>query len=413
MQNKRRVVITGLGAVAPNGIGKDKFWEALINGQSGIKAITRFDTSPYPTKVGGEVQGFEFLTFFKRHRLRQVGRAAQFMIIAAKEAIKDSGLVIVSSNAERIGTIVGTAIGDIGWAAKEHEVQLKKGPLKANPLMAIYMSPNTCSAALSIAFGIKGPSVTISTVCASGLNSVDYSMKLIREGVSDVMIVGGTEATIFESIFDAFCMINIMTTSKDLKTPKPFDRDRDGFVLSEGSGALVIEELSHAVKRGAHIYAEIIATAITCDGYHPVELNPDGKETTRAIGMVMQEANIKSEDIDYISAHGLGTKNSDAIETKAIKKALGSNAYNIPISSIKSMIGQPIAASGALQLISSALTIKHGIIPPTINYEKPDIECDLDYVPNKARNKDVNTVLINSFGFGGKNVTAVIKKFKF
>jgi 3-oxoacyl-[acyl-carrier-protein] synthase II len=414
MQNKRRVVITGLGAIAPNGIGKDAFWESLVAGKSGIRRISRFDVSKYPSKRAGEVDDYKLKNFFQIKKTKKIGRAAQFIYAVSKEALGDSNYIIIANNAERIGVVIGTAVADLGWAFDEHEVHINKGPLKLNPFIAISMSPNACSSAVSIAFKAKGPSITLSTVCASGLNSVDYAYRLIRDDIVDAMIAGGTEAPLFEPIFDAFCLAGVMSTGKNLacRVPKPFDRDRDGFILSEGAGAVIIEELDHALLRGANIYAEILGSAMTCDAYNPVELNPDAKEATRAIKQALEESRLDCQDIDYINAHGIGSKSADAIETKAIKNVFGKYAYQIPVSSIKSMIGQPIAASGVLQLISSVLMIKNSIIVPTINYDNPDIECDLDYVPNKARKQPVKSVLINSFGFGGKNSALIIKEFK-
>lgn len=414
MQNKRRVVITGLGAIAPNGIGKDAFWKALVEGKSGIRRVSRFDVSKYPSKRAGEIDGFKLTQFFQIKKTKRIGRAAQLISAASQEAMKDSNYIVVSRNAERVGVVVGTAIADLGWAFDEHKVHISKGPLQANPFIVISMSPNACSSTVSMAFKAKGPSITLSTVCASGLNSIDYAYRLIRSNVVDAMITGGTEAPLFEPIFDAFCMAGVMSTGEGLacRVPKPFDRDRDGFILSEGAATVILEELNHALQRGAYVYAEILGSSMTCDAYNPVELNPDAKETGRAIKQALEEAQIDYHDIDYINAHGIGTKSSDLIETKAIKNIFGKQAYKIPISSIKSMIGQPIAASGILQLISSVLMMKNSIITPTINYDNPDIECDLDYVPNKARKQPVKSVLINSFGFGGKNSALVIKKFE-
>ncbi|MCD6539638.1 MAG: beta-ketoacyl-[acyl-carrier-protein] synthase family protein [Candidatus Omnitrophica bacterium] len=411
---ERRVVITGLGIIASNGIGKEKFWEAITLGESGIKKITMFDASDYPTQIAGEVSNFRPLDFMSNKEARFIDRATQFIVACAEMAIKDAGLDLSRENTERIGVDVGTAIGGQGWAFEQYEIFKKRGILGANPLSIVATYPNALSTQLSIRFNIKGGSETFSIGCSSGLSAIGHAFEKIRRGMLDIVLTGGSDAPLFLPIFAAFCLAGNMSTRNinPKKASRPFDKMRDGLVLSEGAGIIVLEEFNHAVKRKAHIYAEVKGWGMTSDGYHIVEPDPDGEQAARSIKIALKNSGISPLQIDYICAFGISTKKSDVVETNVIKKVFKKYAYRIPLSSIKSMIGQPLAASGVLQLITSVLAIESNIIPPTINYEYVDPECDLDYVPNESRRKKVRNVLTYTFGFGGKNVSLIVAKIE-
>jgi 3-oxoacyl-[acyl-carrier-protein] synthase II len=411
---KKRVVITGIGLVSPNGIGKEEFWKALISGKSAIKKITRFEPSGFPTQIAAEIDNFDPLKFMNYNELRYTERASQFAIASAIMAKEDAKLDLSKENLERIGVAMGTSIGGQGWAFEQYDIFKKEGIDKANPFSIIAAYPNALSTQLSIRFNIKGPSETISIGCSSGLSAISFAFEKIQNGIVDIMFAGGSDAPLFPPVFAALCLGRNMSlqNSKPKKASRPFDRKRDGLVIGEGAGVIILEELNHAIKRKAHIYAEIKGYGETCDGYHPVEPLPTGEQAERAIRSALKNSGCLPRQIDYICAFGLSMKKLDIIETKVIKNIFKKYAYKIPISSIKSMIGQPLAASGVLQLITSVLVIKDGIIPPTINYEYPDPECDLNYVPNRAIRKKVNRVLTYTFGFGGKNIALIIEKYK-
>ena len=410
----RRIVVTGLGVIAPNGIGKEKFWNALKNGIPGIRKISRFDASDYPTQIAGEVNDFDPSEFIPAKSLKRMSRSSQFAVVASKLAVEDSKLVIEPNDVERIGVIMGTSIGGQGWIYDQHLKFLEGGYRKINPFTSISVYPNACSTEVSISLGIKGPSETFSFGCSSSLSAVAFATYMINSDLTDIMLIGGAEAPLESPIFAALCMSGNLSIRNDepKKASRPFDQKRDGLVVSEGAGVLVLEELSHAIKRGAHIYAEICGWGETCDAYHPFIPDPDVAQPARAIELALKNADCSVYDIDYICALGLSLRLTDIAETKAIKKVFKDLAYKIPISSIKSMIGQPFAAAGALQLITSVLAIENSVIPPTINYEFPDPECDLDYTPNVSKTAQIDCVLIQTFAFGGKNVVLVVKKYK-
>ncbi len=409
---KRRVVITGLGVIAPNGIGKDVFWNALKQGKSGIRKITRFDVSSYPSQIAGEVNGFDPTDYMSPKSARRMDRFAQFAVACARMAIDDAGLKIDKENAERIGAIVGTAMGGYEFAESQHGILLEKGLSRVSPFLLIAVFPSACSSQVALEFGLKGICETISMACASGTASLGNAFETIRNGRMDVMIAGGSDATVTPLILGSLCRGNSISTHNGIpeKASRPFDRNRDGFVLGEGAGMVVLEELNHALDRGAHIYVEIAGYAATCDAHHMTDPLPSGHEASRAIKLALRDANLNPSAVDYVNAHGTSTILNDKIETLVIKNVFGRYAYSLPVSSIKSMIGHLQGAAGAVEAIACCLAIQHGIMPPTINYENPDPECDLDYIPNKARKKSLNVVLSNSFGFGGTNAAIVLKK---
>lgn len=387
---KRRVVITGLGVIAPNGIGKDAFWQALREGKSGIRKITRFDASSYPSQVAGEINDFDPTDYMSPKSARRMDRFAQFAVACARMAIEDAGLKIDKENAEKMGTIVGTAMGGYEFAEFQHGILLEKGLSRVSPFLLIAVFPSACSGQVALEFGLKGICETISMACASGTASLGNAFEAIRNGKMDVMIAGGSDATVTPLILGSLCRGNSISTHNHIpqKASRPFDRNRDGFVLGEGAGMLVLEELNHALGRGAYIYAEIVGYATTCDAYHMTNPLPNAKEASRAMKLALREAGLDPKEVDYINAHGSSTPLNDKTETLAIKNVFGRYAYSLPVSSIKSMTGHLQGASGAVEAIACCLAIQNGIIPPTINYENPDPECDLDYVPNKARKKN-------------------------
>jgi len=410
----RRVVITGLGVVSPVGIGKRAFWNAISSGRSGVGRITRFDSSPFPTRIAAEVKGFDPNNYMDQKTVERTELSTQFAIAAAKMAMQDSGLSEGDYDPKRIGVAIGTAVGGLTFTLKQHSIFMEKGPMEINSFTTSIGSSNACSSQVSIQLHAKGPSITFSTDCTSSFNAIGYALNTIRKGKTNIMIVGGTEAPLFPLIFSAFCLSRIMSIRNDepIRTPSPFDRYRDGIVLGEGAGILILEELEHALKRNAHIYAEVAGYGTASDAYHMVAIDSDREASVRAIRMALKDADIKPEEVDYIHAHGSGTPSGDEGETIAIKKVFGEHAYRIGVSSTKSMLGHTQGAAGALEAIACTLAIEHNLIPPTINYEHPDPRCDLDYVPNKPRYARVNVVMLNCFGFGGKNAVLIIKRFK-
>ncbi len=410
---KRRVVVTGLGVVSSIGFGKDEFWNALKDGRSGISKIEAFDPSAFTTQFAGEIKNFDPAQFIDAKRLKRMDRTSQLAVAAAKMAVQDAGLNFQENGGrERTGVIIGTSMAGHGYILNQHTTLMEKGPMRINPFTALAGFPDACTSNISIELGVTGPSFSISTACSSASDAGGYAFDAIRNGAMDFLIMGGAEASIFPGILAAFCVARAMSTRNDNPTgaSRPFSRDRDGFVLGEGAGILVLEEYEHARKRGAKIYAEILGHGMTTDAYHMTAPDPEGTEAVRAMKMAMQNAGVKPEDIDYVNAHGTSTPLNDKTETMIIKKALGAHAYKIPVSSTKSMIGHLIGAAGAMELIATILAMKHEEIPPTINYGTPDPECDLDYVPNKSRKAKIEVAMKNSFGFGGKNSILILGK---
>jgi len=410
---KRRVVITGMGVVAPNGIGIENFWDSLVHGRSGIKTVSRFDVSSYPSKIAGEVQDFDPTDYMNPKSARRMDRFSQFGVACSKMALMDSQIPFEKVEKNSIGVAIGSSFGGAPQAEEQHSIFIEKGLNRVHPLISTRFFTGSCMNNVCIVLGIKGPCYSISTGCATGADNIGLAFNMIRDGKTDLMFTGAVEAPIFPLTFGSFCLIGILSTKNDPphKTPKPFDRHKDGIVLSEGGAVLIVEELHHALNRGAHIYAEIAGFGTTHDAYHLTEPAPDGQQAEKAIRLALEDANTSYEEVDYICAHGSATVLNDKVETMIVKRIFHSKVESILVSSIESMIGHPLGVAGAIKVAASALAIKHGIVPPTINYEHPDPDCDLNYVPNESIKKDLNFVVCNSFSFGGKNSILILKKF--
>jgi len=407
----KRIVVTGIGLVAPNAIGKEPFWKALTEGKSGIKRITRFDVSSYETQIAGEIQDFRPDEYMSPKDIRRTSLATRFAIASAKMAMSDSKLQIEEKS--RFGVIMGVSSSAADIIEAYHAAFIEKGASRINPFGITAILPSAAANNVAATFSCKGTLMTISNSCAAGTDAIGSAFHNISMGKNDIFIAGGTESQITPFAFAMLSAPKIMSKRNDdpESASRPFDKTRDGGVLSEGAGILILEELEHAQKRGAHIYAEILGYASRADGVSCIDPESDDTGIERSISMALSDANVSPDEIDYVCAHG-PSDNFDIVETKAIKKNLGDHAYEIPVSSIKSMIGNPLSAAGPLQLIASIMVFERGIIPPTINYEYPDADCDLDYVPNKSRKSyNINTILINSHGFGGVNSSIIIRKF--
>ncbi|GIO41775.1 beta-ketoacyl-ACP synthase II [Paenibacillus apis] len=410
---KHRVVVTGMGAVTALGHELDAFWNNLIQGKSGVSLVEAFDVSEYPTRIAASVKDFNPEDYVDRKEARKMDRFVQFAVAAATNALKDSGLQIgEDADPDRVGVMIGSGIGGLGTWEDQHDVLVQKGPKRVSPFFIPMMIANMASGHVSILFGAKGPNSTAVTACATGTHSIGDSYKLIQRGDADVMICGGAEATIRPMGMAGFCSMRAMSTRNDEpeKASRPFDSERDGFVMGEGSGIMILESLEHAQKRGAKIYGEVIGYGLSADAHHMTEPDPNGPE--RCMKMAIRDAGIDPAEVDYINAHGTSTPVGDRSETIAIKNAFGDHAYKLAVSSTKSMTGHLLGAAGGVEAVICALTLNNGKIPPTINLEHPDPECDLDYVPNVAREADVKVAMSNSFGFGGHNATLILKKFE-
>lgn len=385
---KRRVVVTGIGAVTPIGLDAKTSWENALKGVSGIGELTRVDKDIFPVKVSAEINDFKPEDFMDRKEARKMDRFTQFALAASLMALEDSGLKINNENRERVGVWIGSGIGGMETYEQQFETFLEKGPRRVSPFFVPMMIPDMAAGQVSIAIGAKGPNSCTVTACATGSNSIGDAFKVIQRGDADVMITGGTEAPLTKMAFAGFSAAKALSTNPDPKTAsRPFDKNRDGFVMGEGAGILVLEELEHALKRGASIYAEIVGYGSTGDAYHITQPAPGGEGGARAMKMAIQDAGLKPEDIDYINAHGTSTEYNDKFETSAIKEVFGSHAYQLTVSSTKSMTGHLLGAAGGVEAIFTILAVKENIIPPTINYETPDPDCDLDYAVNQAKQK--------------------------
>ncbi|MDX9992108.1 MAG: beta-ketoacyl-ACP synthase II [Anaerolineales bacterium] len=412
--DKKRVVITGMGVVSALGTGLPAFWDGLVNGRSGIRRITQFDPSPYPCQIAGEVPDFVPENFMDRKEARRVPRSAQMGFAAAKLAVADSGLPTPLPEPERSGIVFGTAIGGMDRFDEGVRIIREQGYARLNPFTAPTSLPNASAYLISQEFQCLGPSITIGTACATGTQTVGEGLELIRRGAVDVAIVGGTEGIIQDFSIGGFCAMRALPTNYNdcpEKASRPFDKNREGFIFSEGAAALVLESLEHAQARGARIYAELAGQASSSDGFHMAAPDPEAAGPIRAMKWAIADAGLQPEDVDYINAHGTSTPLNDPTETRAIKAVFGEHAYKLSISSIKSMIGHAMGASGALEAIACAKMLSEGILTPTINYETPDPELDLDYIPNLARKQQVEVILSNSFGLGGQNACIVLKRF--
>jgi 3-oxoacyl-[acyl-carrier-protein] synthase II len=408
-----RVVITGMGVVSALGTGLDIYWEALKAGKSGIRRITQFDASPFPCQIAGEVLDFDPTCYMERKEARRVPRSAQLAFAAARMAAEDADLPAPFQEPERAGVAFGTAIGGLDQSELAIRTLRRDGYARLSPFIIPSALPNASAYLISQAFQALGPTSTISTACATGTQSMGEGLEMIRRGAADVVIVGGTEGLITDFAIGGFCAMRALPTRYNdapEKASRPFDKDREGFIYSEGAAALILESVEHALARGARIYAELAGQASSSDGFHMAQPDPAALGPARAMRWALADAGVGPDDVDYINAHGTSTQLNDLTETRAIKAVFGEHAYDIAISSIKSMIGHAMGASGALEAIATTLAMNEGIIPPTINYETPDPELDLDYVPNTARSAKITVALSNSFGLGGQNACIVLKK---
>ncbi len=410
----RRVVVTGLGMVSPLGIGIEESWRSACSGVSGIDTVTKFDASEFPSRIAGEVKGFNALDFMDKQNMRRLDTFIHYAVASARMAVEDSGLVINSANRDRIGCVTGTGIGGLHMIEHYHKIFLKSGLRRISPFFIPGIIANMVPGELAIEFGAKGPNISVTTACAAGSHAIGEAFRFIREGIADAMITGGAEAVITPLAFCGFCAMKSLSTRNDepQKASRPFDMNRNGFIMGEGSGILIFEELNHALKRGADIYAEIVGYGLSGDAYHVSAPDPEGAGAVSCMKMALEYGNLSPEDVDYINAHGTSTKLNDLSETKAVKAVFGDHAYKLAISSTKSMTGHLLGGGGGVEAIFTVLSIKDGIIPPTINYETPDPECDLDYVPNTARKADIRVAMSNSFGFGGTNASLVFRKYE-
>lgn len=411
--NRRRVVITGAGMVTPLGTGAEKSWQGIIEGRSGVRRITHFDPADIPCQIAAEVPDFETDRFIDAKEQKKMDRFIHLGLAAAVMAMEDSGLKITADNSERVGVIVGSGMG--GLPAIEHYTKVlnERGHRKISPFFIPMTIINLAAGQISIRFGAKGPNSAVTTACASGTHSIGEAFRLVQSGVVDAMIAGGAEATITPLGIGGFAAMKALSrrNHEPEKASRPFDKERDGFVMGEGAGILILEELEQAVKRGARIYAEINGYGMTSDAYHISSPSPDGDGAARCMRNALKDAGINPEEVNYINAHGTSTKYGDELETVAIKNVFGKHAYELCVSSTKSMTGHLLGASGGVEGAICALSIFNGMVPPTINLDEPDPECDLDYVPNISRPLDINVAISNSFGFGGTNACIVLKKY--
>jgi len=410
----QRVVITGVGAVTPVGNTAEEFWAALLQGRSGIGPITRFDATGYATRIAGEVKGFDSLKYIDRKDDRKLDPFLKYAIACAQMAVDDAGIKPDQVDGTRFGVLVGSGIGGITTLLESHSVLLSKGPDRVSPFFIPMLIINMASGLISMRFGARGPNSSVVTACATGNHAIGDAMKIIQRGDADVMIAGGAEAIIIPLTIAGFCQMKAMSTRNDepARASRPFDAGRDGFVCGEGGGLVILESLPHAVKRGARIYAEVAGYGMTGDAHHMTAPDPEGDGAVRAMSAALRDGGIEASTVGYINAHGTSTPYNDKFETLAIKRVFGEHARKLAVSSTKSMTGHLLGAAGGIEAIATALAIHHGILPPTINYETPDPECDLDYVPNQARKQDVDVALTNAFGFGGTNATLALTKYR-
>ena len=410
---QRRVVVTGMGLVTPLGTGVEKNWDALISGRSGIRRISRFSNlEVYPSQIAGEVPDFSPADFIEPKEIKKMDLFIQYAVAAAAMAMTDSGLKIDAELAEQVGVIIGVGLCGIDTIETTKEAILQGGPRKISPFFIPKVISNLAPGQIAIRHGAKGINLTPTSACASGTHAIGEAYHLIRRGLQDAVITGGAESAITPLAVGGFAAMKALSTRNDApeRASRPFDRDRDGFVIAEGSGVLILEERERALQRGAKIYAEVVGYAANGDAHHMTAPAPEGEGAARCMRLALKDAGLAPTDIDYINAHGTSTEYNDANETMAIKRVFGEQAAKLAVSSTKSMTGHLLGAAGAVEGVFSALTLHHGLIPPTINYDNPDPQCDLDYVPNEARKADVKTVLSNSFGFGGTNACVIMRR---
>lgn len=408
---KKRVVVTGLGVISANGIGIKSFWDFIKNGKSGIGKITLFDAKDYPVKVAAEVKSFEAKNYIDEKTIAQTAKFAQFALVAAREALEDAKLS--NYNPERTGVAIGTSMGGLDYILGQHNIFLKDGPLSIDTFSTSKFAPSAAARVIALKFRAQGSYTTSASACVASSAAIGYALDAIRENKADIMIAGGTETPISPEIISGFYVGRVLTTQNEepIKVPRPFDLKRAGTVLGEGAAILILEELDFALKRGAYIYAEIAGYGESNDGYHVVIPEPEGTQAIRAIQIALKDAQLQPNQINYINAHGTASVRNDQVETLIIKKVFGKDAYKIPVSATKAMTGHLLGSAGAIEALICVLAIKHNLIPPTINYENPDPECDLDYVPSVSREQEIKAALSNSFGFGGFNAALILKKY--
>jgi 3-oxoacyl-[acyl-carrier-protein] synthase II len=410
----RRVVVTGVGLVLPQGIGIDPVWVKICEGVSGVGPLTRFDATDFETKIAAEVKGFRSEDYIEPKEMKKMDIFIHYALAAADIAVADAGLAVSDNNAERIGVIVGTGLGGLSSIEKYHTILTERGPQRVTPFFIPMLIANEASGHIAMRFGAKGPNLCVVTACATGAHSIGDAYRCIQYGDADAIIAGGVEATITPLAVAGFNAMKALSTrnAEPERASRPFERDRDGFVMGEGAAVTILEELGHARARGAKIYAELVGYGYTSDAYHLAAPDPKGEGASRCMQMALRDAKLSPDAVDYINAHGTSTELNDLVETIAIKRVFGGHAAKIAVSSTKSMTGHLLGAAGSTEAVFSCLAIRDRIIPPTINYENPDPQCDLDYVPNTAREQALTVVISNSFGFGGTNATLVFKKFE-
>ena len=411
---QRRAVITGMGPITPVGTGTEVYWRALLDGVSGVGPITHFDASEFTTRIAAEVKDFDPEQYIERKEAKRMDRFVQLSVAASKLAIEDAGLEITADNADRVGVLIGSGIGGSNTWEDQHTVLMEKGPGRVSPFFVPMLISDMAAGMVSIITGAKGPNLAITSACATATHGIGEAARIIGRGDADIMIAGGSEAALSPLSVAGFCSMRALSTRNDdpKHASRPFDLNRDGFVMGEGAGTVIVEALDCALARGAKIYAEVIGFGMSGDAYHITAPAPEGEGAARSMAAALKDAGIKPSDVDYINAHGTSTDANDKLETMAIKAIFGEHAYKVAISSTKSMTGHLLGAAGAIEAIACICAIRDGIVHPTMNYETPDPECDLDYVPNKARKLDVRIAMSNSFGFGGHNATLVLAGYK-
>ena len=412
--DKRRVVMTGAGAVTPVGNTAEEYWASLLAGRSGIGPITRFDASQMPTRIAGEIKGFDPLKYIDKKDDRKFDRFLKYAVACAVLAVEDAGLKTDRVDATRFGVLVGSGIGGIETLLEQYAILTEKGPDRVSPFFVPMIIVNMASGVISMRFGARGPNSSVVTACATGNHAIGDAMRIIQRGDADVMIAGGAEAIIVPLTIAGFCQMKAMSTRNDdpTKASRPFDAERDGFVCGEGGGLVVLESLEHARGREARIYAEIVGYGMTGDAHHMTAPDPEGDGAARAMAAALRDAALEPSSVGYINAHGTSTPYNDKFETIAIKRVFGDHAKKLAVSSTKSMTGHLLGAAGGIEAIATAFALHHGMLPPTMNYEKPDPDCDLDYIPNQARKQEIEVALSNAFGFGGTNATLAFKKYR-
>jgi len=412
MSAKRRIVITGLGVISPVGNNLNDFWVSITEGKSGVGQLTAFDNSKFDCHIAAEVKNFNPESILNSKQVKRMDRFVQFGVYAAKMAFDDSGLDITKEDPTRIGVLVGSGIGGLHTIEEQVEIYLTKGPSRLSPFLIPMLIVNMASGQISIILGLKGPNSCVATACASGTHAIGDAFKIIQRGDADIMVTGGAEGCITPVGFGGFCALKALSLRNDdpEHASRPFDRDRDGFVMGEGAGILVIEELEHAKARGAKIYCELIGYGMSGDAYHMTAPDPEGDGAANCMAACVKDSGVTLKEVSYINAHGTSTKYNDEIETKAIKKIFGKHAYKLAVSSTKSTTGHLLGAAGGVEAVACAMAIKNDLLPPTMNYENPDPLCDLDYVPNKSRKAKINVALSNSLGFGGHNTAIAMRK---